>query len=849
MVPLRLHLRNFLSYRGSVTIDFSDLALACLSGDNGAGKSALLDAMTWAIWGESRAQRDVELISLGETDVEVTFEFRMGVREYRVMRRRTQTRPTLEFDARSPGTDNWLPIGGDAVRDTQARIIQEIRLDYDTFANSAFLRQGQADLFTQNKPTERKRILAEILDLSGYDRLADEARTERRTRRARLDEIQTQLGRIDLQLAGRHEKEVLLAELDEEVASAEKRLGEIRSTIDALRDRISSAEMAETLLERAMGRIERLKQQAADVAEQRSRVQKQLSNLKETVARENEIVEAVKARRKWRKKAEEFATALAARQPMLARRQALEREIAQEHANLERHLALLKQSCEAGRQQLSQFEQKGGEAKKLEASLAEHQAHLKRLPEVSELLDTLQQEMNDLTAENASLRARMNEIQKRINGLDEGDTTCPICRRPLEAGEHTHIHEEWTQEGRRLGDEFRANKSRIDKLKVQVAAARKELVELNEIGRTSAGVEARLKQLKSELEDRKRVANQLDDAVKDMSATENLISSGAFMTGQRQELGQIEQHLSQLPYDEEAHSIAHRNSEGLEQAEKEYQILERAKSDIDMHEKQITEFGARLTEIAAELDEAQKDADSLRKSLEGIEEVRRQHQEAVTKHKKLSATAAEMERNRGSLRRQLDELNELEREHARLREESTGLAAEADAFNELMTAFGRNGIQAMVIENVLPELEEEANRILERMTSKQLEVRFRTTREAISSDNTIETLDIIIRDEYGTRPYQMFSGGEAFRINFAIRVALSKLLARRAGASVDTLIVDEGFGTQDQQGRDGLIEALQSVTRDFELVLVITHVDELRYQFPNRIEVVKTESGSRATLV
>ncbi len=177
------------------------------------------------------------------------------------------------------------------------------------------------------------------------------------------------------------------------------------------------------------------------------------------------------------------------------------------------------------------------------------------------------------------------------------------------------------------------------------------------------------------------------------------------------------------------------------------------------------------------------------------------------------------------------------------------LSAESDAYDELSTAFGRNGIQAMVIENVLPELQDEANRILERMTTKQLEVEFRTMRAAVSSDSTIETLDIIIRDESGRRDYQLFSGGEAFRIDFAIRVALSKLLARRAGASVDTLVIDEGFGSQDQQGRDGLIEALQSVTRDFALILVITHVDELRYQFPNRIEIVKTDAGSRATLI
>jgi exonuclease SbcC len=131
------------------------------------------------------------------------------------------------------------------------------------------------------------------------------------------------------------------------------------------------------------------------------------------------------------------------------------------------------------------------------------------------------------------------------------------------------------------------------------------------------------------------------------------------------------------------------------------------------------------------------------------------------------------------------------------------------------------------------------------MSSSQLHVTFRSQRQALSSDNIIETLDILIRDEYGERPYALYSGGEAFRVNFAVRVALSKLLARRAGANIDMLVIDEGFGTQDARGRDGLIEALHSVEQDFQTILVITHIGEIRELFPTRIDVVKTERGSK----
>jgi exonuclease SbcC len=133
------------------------------------------------------------------------------------------------------------------------------------------------------------------------------------------------------------------------------------------------------------------------------------------------------------------------------------------------------------------------------------------------------------------------------------------------------------------------------------------------------------------------------------------------------------------------------------------------------------------------------------------------------------------------------------------------------------------------------------------MTSNRMHIRFDTQREK-KTGGIAETLDIWIQDELGQRDYSLYSGGEAFRVNFAIRVALSQLLARRAGAQLRALFIDEGFGTQDEAGRERLIEAITSIQDDFDLVLVITHIDELKDAFPARIEVTKTPNGSLAVI-
>jgi exonuclease SbcC len=184
---------------------------------------------------------------------------------------------------------------------------------------------------------------------------------------------------------------------------------------------------------------------------------------------------------------------------------------------------------------------------------------------------------------------------------------------------------------------------------------------------------------------------------------------------------------------------------------------------------------------------------------------------------------------------------------AKMIDRKAELQEKEGVYEQLKIAFGSKGVPAMIIEAAIPELEDAANRLLSRMTNNRMHLRFDTQREK-KTGGVMETLDILISDELGTRDYSLYSGGEAFRVDFAIRIALSQMLARRAGAQLRTLFIDEGFGTQDAVGRERLVEAINSIQDDFDLILVITHIDELRDAFPALIEVTKTPKGSFATV-
>ncbi len=158
MIPLQLTLKNFLSYR-EATLDFRGLHTACICGANGAGKSSLLEAIAWAIWGESRAAIEDDVIHSGADDVRVDFQFRYGEQTYRVIRSRQRGGKAAGLDFQVQDGGNFLTLTGKRIKDTQEQIDRCLKLDYKTFINSAYLRQGQADEFMKQNPSGRKQIL------------------------------------------------------------------------------------------------------------------------------------------------------------------------------------------------------------------------------------------------------------------------------------------------------------------------------------------------------------------------------------------------------------------------------------------------------------------------------------------------------------------------------------------------------------------------------------------------------------------------------------------------------------------------------------------------------------------
>ena len=209
MIPLQITLKNFLSYR-EASLNFRGLHTACICGSNGAGKSSLLEAITWVVWGKTRAATEDDVIYNGAKNVRVDFDFICNNQTYRVIRSRPYGRSgSLEFQVATESGFRSLTAKG--IKATQNEIIACLKLDYDTFINSAYLRQGRADEFMLRRASDRKQILADLLKLDRYEELAVKAKDLTKEYKGRVEQLEQNVTPLLEQI---EQKKVVTQELE-----------------------------------------------------------------------------------------------------------------------------------------------------------------------------------------------------------------------------------------------------------------------------------------------------------------------------------------------------------------------------------------------------------------------------------------------------------------------------------------------------------------------------------------------------------------------------------------------------------------------------------------------------------
>lgn len=850
MIPLRVALKGFMSYRDEVELVFEGAPLWVLAGPNGAGKSAIFDAITYALYGIHRggSQNAKALVNHDAKGLSVEFDFRVGEDVYRVKRTLGKKgAPTVQ--AFRLATGDLEPVAETETKaGYDAWILETVGLDARTFTASVLLQQGRSEALLDADPKVRHEMLGQIIDLSAYERLWDRAEEHHKAFRSLAESFRVQLGGSE---------PVDEAELE-------------RLSIEA------AAAGRETAAEReALERALQLKSEAARWAElesERAELERAVAEARELVARAEEI-----ERRALRLLELERVV------PALEDLAAVERDLARFPEELDREVAavetevtalaeartalpwlrLVAQSRAAAREAVEREREAEAEAASLAASVSEARERAARALAGRDGASRAAEEAERRRTEAATL---LGETQRRLVRFGEvdGEAACSTCGQPLTA-EHLAAERE------RLEGEL----------------ARRESAS-GDADRVAAAAVARRDRLAEEARDTEREASDLarrHERAKQAAVTAREAAA--------REAAQIETAAGHLPA-----SWAERapDPDAIEEIERQVGALDARRTALAGLLAKVRErdqvLGRREAALAAVArvgaDERQAaEVAGLRGELETLagaadergklEEVRR---EGRAREDRMRTVAREAERIPAEARRAVADIAaderaardrhdaaderrraaEGERRALELRREQRGdlerrsldATRREHLYKELARLLGRDRLQRHLLQRAETAIVANANDVLDRISGGTLWLELRKEAEGVQPGKVgPKALDLVAyNSETGgdAIPVAFLSGSQRFRVAVSLALAIGRY-AGQGGRRIESVIIDEGFGSLDRKGRREMIDELHALKSALDRIILVSHQEEFADAFANKYRIELVDGTSRASLV
>ena len=855
MIPITLSIKNFMCYREPPALSLESVQVACLCGRNGHGKSALLDAITWAVWGQARTRTQDELIHQGQTDMAVDLEFSARGQTYKISRRHSRKRgkqgaSSLELQLFSDGV--FVPITGNTIRETETAVKTLLNMDYDTFVNTAFLLQGKADLFSSATPAKRKETLAEVLGLSYYDSLAKKSRELGGQQDKLIASIDSTVAFQSEEVEKRGLYQADLSQAEDSLANAENSLSLALSEKTAVNSKIDKLKLTESLIETNRGRVNSAKTELQQLQKSLDDFQAELVEAERLQDNESDISS----------KYSEFQGALSEEKMMSqesSKHKALSDDVIKLEQSIDIETTRLKERIQSTEQQLNDLSVLSANLAKLNKDVVhidQQKSDLQKLISTSEELgksiSVLETRSAVLDNENSALKQTMDDTRQKYDYLQSEDAVCPVCSEALGGTKIEKLRLEYEASGAQAKTIYLDNQNQMAQVRKDLSSSQNKLSRLHEqVTRLHNEISGKEESLRRDIANAENATAKSHQLNAELSSLRKQLSSDSFCGPDKSKLAKINHDLKCLKYQPEAHENLIKLIESLRPYEESMRQLTHAKASLNKINESIKQSTVLFERRSTEIKQANQEITDLEKALVELPALTQRSIKASTQVEGFEKQRAHLSEETGRLRERLDHCERLESQINKQMKTRKAAGKESRLLNDLAGAFGRNGIQAMIIETSIPQIQDEANEMLFRLTDGGLSIRLDLTegRQDRSTGSPSEQLEIRVSDEMGTRSYETFSGGESFRINFAIRIALSKVLASRSGAPLPILFIDEGFGSQDEFGQDRLKEAINFIRNDFEKILVITHIEEIKDAFPTRIEVEKTSSGSTYKLI
>jgi len=779
-----LKLENFRQHEDSY-LEFND-GITIINGSNGSGKSTILEAITWAIYGIEAARGNKDTIKFNRAKprskvrVELVFELDKDV--FTVIRQLDKAEVYLG--------DNTAPVVT-SQQEVTRYLTEKTGMTKNEFFNTYFTGQKELNFLKNQGPVERKKFISRVLNYDKIREAQEAARSDKNGLEKEIFGMQQGLHDIDDLNRQKDEIRVKLDKIRDELDKKQIHFNTISDKLLQIEPQWEEIKIVKETFDKFNWEKKSLNEKKEYLEKNITNLSGQIKNLEDKNKQLSDMAKIEEEYRELDKKIKD--------QEALQEKDALRQKFVLKIKNLEEEI-------NAKQQQLDETVKSGQDKK----------AKIEKLPAINEEINNLnnkiQQIESDLSAQKREKevlikqkQAEIEKIKKQLSVIqDKGeDGACPTCERPLK------------DEYDKVTGNFQ---SQIDNLSTEINTIRQEQEKLSE---PPAVLEDFKKQKDSkqkeyneyllvkgdydaERERYKKVKSEIDNSQKELkNAGQELMK---FPEGFNMDtLKQLREQI--VPLREQYEKILALKAElsGFDRVKNNHEEALKTKEDVEVRLKAIDE-----------------DLNKLNYSEEKYKETEKIYHETkeifYKSREELIKTEAE-EKNTAKELQHINKIEEANREKSLLikqKQEEINLLYELDRFYAQLWEKLNN--------NARPEISDLAGKFLSDLTDNRY-----------SMLELNEKYEICLHDDGEIKP--VISGGEEDIVNLCIRLAVSQIIAQRSGKALSLLILDEIFGSLDENRRANVVQLLRNLTDHFEQVILITHIEDIKHDIDNIINI------------
>lgn len=878
MKPVKLTMSAFGSYSGLEQIDFTGIQNGCflITGDTGAGKTTIFDAVTYALYGRtSGGKRDGNMMRSqyadSDTDTYVEFQFLYRNQKYTVRRNPEYLRPskrknvdgTMKFVKETAKVSLLLPDGSEfqgKKKEIDLKIEEIIGLDVNQFTQIAMIAQGDFLKLLHAESKERKQIFSKIFHTRIFWRIQD-------TLKEQAKELSVQLEKNNMDCKREMER-VQFAEEDvrkeQWEALLKLQIPPQKEVLDCVEWICKSGEIREQELRQKNEQQEK----QADALQMELKSRQETNRLFELLKKTQEQLEILKGQEA---KAEEMrrqirdgsrAQKVAAAQEQFQRAKAEYLGLKEGYCAIEQQLKQHEQELETARvfyqEQEQQLKQQEPKMQEQILRIQEILPKLRQLHSLKQQYRKSEQDMQhclkkcqDASQQYEQLYQKYFEEQAGILAQELQDgKPCPVCgscshpkkavisqeapdKEQVEKAKEIRDREEANR--MQVLERFQAVKGRLESEQVMIA----EVMERE--GKTEADLEETEaeRQLQKLTEDLKKLQSAFQKRQKDY---QQLIQEKSRLQGQAEsKKSQLIIWNKKVKEGEEYFLREFQNQDF--QSQKEYEQAKRWIENREAREANLKKYESAVLEVSSRYDTLKQQTEgkqmasveTLEKELAAVrEKLRLSREENMTLHTRNEIN----QRARKTLIRDFSDAQKLRRQYEIL----GNLSRTA---NGNLSGSVKLDFETYVQRQYFRQIIHAANVRLAKMTGQEFILQCREIGNLSSQGQAGLDLDVYDLVNDSVRDVKTLSGGESFMASLSMALGLADIVQNTAGAvSLETMFVDEGFGSLDDMARDRAIQILKELAGEKGLVGIISHVNELKEQIEWQLEVKKTDHGS-----